>query len=251
MGLDWIFENSTNRGALIDVGLDKEQDPLAAILLDHRYRVDQLQTVGEQVELNPEQCNALLRTLESVEGFDLLTMPKILTQSGRKARVEINNHRSVVVGRAELEERTNKASMRYETKTVRTGPSVEFIPILYGDSVRLQVTATVTEFLGYDDPKDRGGEAVAAVGKPSKGVVPLPHLRNRRATADATCSVGGTVVIRGPLVTETVRTKDQVPLLGDVPLLGRFFRSESLRTNQNRLYVFLTLLEVDSASRRN
>jgi beta-lactamase regulating signal transducer with metallopeptidase domain len=241
LGLDWIFGNSTNQGTMIDAARDKERDPLAAILLDHRYRVDQSQTVGEQVELTPEQSKALLRSLQSIEGVDLLTMPKILTQSGRKACVEIANNRSVVVGRARLGDRTNKASMHYETKTVRTGPSVEFLPILYGDSVRLQVTATVTEFLGYDDPKDRGGEAVEA----------SPHLRNRRATADATCSMGGTVVLRGPLVTETVRTKDQVPLLGDVPLLGRFFRSESSRTNQNRLYVFLTPVEVDGAHRRN
>ncbi len=241
LGLDWIFGNSTNQGTMIDAARDKERDALAAILLDHRYRVDQSQTVGEQVELTPEQSKALLRSLQSIEGVDLLTMPKILTQSGRKACVEIANNRSVVVGRARLGDRTNKASMHYETKTVRTGPSVEFLPILYGDSVRLQVTATVTEFLGYDDPKDRGGEAVEA----------SPHLRNRRATADATCSMGGTVVLRGPLVTETVRTKDQVPLLGDVPLLGRFFRSESSRTNQNRLYVFLTPVEVDSTRRRN
>ena len=41
------------------------------------------------------------------------------------------------------------------------------------------------------------------------------------------------------------------PELGHVPLLGRFFRSESSRIHQNRLYVFLTLVEVDGASRRN
>jgi type II secretory pathway component GspD/PulD (secretin) len=54
-----------------------------------------------------------------------------------------------------------------------------------------------------------------------------------------------------PPVAAPVRTKDQVPLLGDVPLLGRFFRSESSRTHQNRLYVFLTPVEVDGAHRRN
>jgi type II secretory pathway component GspD/PulD (secretin) len=52
-------------------------------------------------------------------------------------------------------------------------------------------------------------------------------------------------------VAAPVRTKDQVPLLGDVPLLGRFFRSESSRTHQNRLYVFLTPVEDDGADRRN
>jgi type II secretory pathway component GspD/PulD (secretin) len=47
------------------------------------------------------------------------------------------------------------------------------------------------------------------------------------------------------------RKRGQRVILGDVPLLGRFFRSESSRTHQNRLYVFLTLVEVDGARRRN
>ncbi len=47
------------------------------------------------------------------------------------------------------------------------------------------------------------------------------------------------------------RKRGQHVILGDFPLLGRFFRSESSRIHQNRLYVFLTLVEVDGASRRN
>ena len=47
------------------------------------------------------------------------------------------------------------------------------------------------------------------------------------------------------------RKRGQRVILGDVPLLGRFFRSESSRTYQNRLYVFLTLVEIDDARRRN
>ncbi len=249
LGLDWIFGNSTNQETKVDATWAKEREPLAAILLDHRFRVDQAQTVGEQVELTPEQSKALLRSLQmdgfTVTSVDLLTMPKILTQLGRKARVDHTQTRSVFVGPTELGDKRNKASMRYGTSTVKTGPLVEFLPTLDGDSVRLQVTATVTEFLGYDDPTDRDGKAVATVTTPSKGAVALPHFRIRRAMADATCSLGGTVVIRGPLVTEMVRTKDQVPLLGDVPVLGRFFRSESSNTHQNRLYIFLTPEEVD------
>ncbi len=36
------------------------------------------------------------------------------------------------------------------------------------------------------------------------------------------------------------RKRGQHVILGNVPLLGRFFRSESSRIHQNRLYVFLT-----------
>jgi type II secretory pathway component GspD/PulD (secretin) len=70
------------------------------------------------------------------------------------------------------------------------------------------------------------------------------------AIADSTFPLGGTLALRGPLVTETVRMKDKVPVLGDVPLLGRLFRSESTSTYQKRLYVFVSPVEVDAAGRR-
>jgi|GEM_PF-842590 len=47
------------------------------------------------------------------------------------------------------------------------------------------------------------------------------------------------------------RKRGQHVILGDVPLLGRFFRSESSRIHQNRLYGFLTPVEVNGARRRN
>jgi len=67
--------------------------------------------------------------------------------------------------------------------------------------------------------------------------------------ADPVLRPGETAVLRGPLVTETVRVKDKVPVLGDVPLLGRLFRSESTSTFKKRLYVFVTPVEMDAGGR--
>ena len=255
LGLDWIFGNSTKEASVIEAGSAQELGSSLAtsqvtppISQDNRYRVDLLRTVGERAELTPEQFKALLMRLESQPGTELLTAPKVVTVSGQKTKVAVTETKTLVDDvKAVSGSSTNKAAVQYQTRTVDLGPSVEFLPSLKGDSLRMHLTAKVTEFLGYDDPKGQSVAAAQPGGKPLKGIIPIPHVRIRVAIADSTFPLGGTLALRGPLVTETVRVKDKVPVLGDVPLLGRLFRSDSTSTYKKRLYVFVTPTEMDAA----
>ena len=49
------------------------------------------------------------------------------------------------------------------------------------------------------------------------------------------------------IVEETRRIRDKVPVLGSVPLVGRFFRAESQMTVRKCLLLFVTPTIVDSA----
>jgi general secretion pathway protein D len=61
----------------------------------------------------------------------------------------------------------------------------------------------------------------------------------------------GQTVVLGGLLAETVTTiKDQVPMLGDLPLVGRLFRSESKNTNKKNLLIFVTPMLIDPAGNR-
>jgi general secretion pathway protein D len=53
------------------------------------------------------------------------------------------------------------------------------------------------------------------------------------------------------LLAEDVSTiKDQVPMLGDLPLVGRFFRSESKTTHKKNLLIFITPMLIDPAGNK-
>jgi len=45
-------------------------------------------------------------------------------------------------------------------------------------------------------------------------------------------------------------TKDKVPMLGDLPLLGRLFQSQSKDTKKKNLMIFVTATIVDPAGNR-
>ena len=51
---------------------------------------------------------------------------------------------------------------------------------------------------------------------------------------------GATVVIGGLIRDDTVKTVKKVPLLGDIPLVGRLFQSQSDHTQKTNLLLFIT-----------
>ena len=52
-------------------------------------------------------------------------------------------------------------------------------------------------------------------------------------------------------MSETMETiKDQLPMLGDLPLVGKLFRSESKTTKKKKLLVFITPTLIDPAGNR-
>jgi general secretion pathway protein D len=56
----------------------------------------------------------------------------------------------------------------------------------------------------------------------------------------------GHTVVMGGLIRETLTTfEDKVPLLGDIPLLGRLFRSEGTSSQKRNLLIFVTARLVD------
>ena len=51
---------------------------------------------------------------------------------------------------------------------------------------------------------------------------------------------GETIVIGGVFSNTQTKATDKVPYLGDVPVLGRLFRRDSVTDSKNELLVFLT-----------
>lgn len=134
---------------------------------------------------------------------------------------------------------------------IELGPVLDVIPVVLSDGVTINLTLipTLTEFVGYDNPSE-----VLAAGALPQGTVlvptVLPRFRVRQVVTTVNVWDGQTVVLGG-LISENVSTiKDKVPVLGDVPVLGRLFRSESKNTQKKNLMIFVTPTLIDPAGNR-
>ncbi len=76
---------------------------------------------------------------------------------------------------------------------------------------------------------------------------PFFHVRSVQTQLSV---YNGATVVMGGLITESRKTmEDKVPFLGDLPYVGRFFRSRSEESDKRNLLVFVTARLVDPAGR--
>ena len=94
----------------------------------------------------------------------------------------------------------------------------------------------------------------AAADAPSGGRVRRHSLAPRTATRKVTTSVsvfdGSTVVLGGLIREDVQKVEDKVPLLGDVPILGRLFRSSVDQHIKTNLVMFVTARLMNPAGDR-
>jgi general secretion pathway protein D len=76
---------------------------------------------------------------------------------------------------------------------------------------------------------------------------PFFHVRS---VETALSVYNGATVVMGGLITEDRKTmEDKIPFLGDLPYIGRLFRSRSEQSVKRNLLVFVTARLVDPAGR--
>jgi Flp pilus assembly secretin CpaC len=68
----------------------------------------------------------------------------------------------------------------------------------------------------------------------------VPGLTKRRAETEVNLREHETLVIAGLLSEESSHSIDRLPALGELPVLGRLFRSRAFRDRQTELVVFIT-----------
>ena len=83
--------------------------------------------------------------------------------------------------------------------------------------------------------QDSVGESVASA---TGGFV--PSIDTREVITQVLVNDGETVVLGGIYETENREVVNQVPILGDIPIIGRLFKSTIIESNKSELLIFIT-----------
>lgn len=142
------------------------------------------------------------------------------------------------------------SAITFDTQPVETGPILDVVPYVLSDgyTINMSLIPSVTVFNGYSTPPvipDVTGN-LNVVQLP----VILPNFTVRQVVASVNVWDNQTVVIGGLISSQVQTTKDKVPVIGDLPMLGRFFQSQSKTTQKNNLMIFVTATIVDPAGNR-
>ena len=222
---------------------------------------------------NP-QFQMVIRALSQQKGVDLMSAPKVTTKSGIKATIKVIrefpyptafNPPQVPTPATEQDGFTPSGvvitsgavtpSTPSEFEIRNLGVTLEVEPQVGADNytIDLSLSPEVVEFDGfvnYGSPINgpRYDPASIAAGNPS-GITPFvltPNVINqpifsvRKVTTSVSIWDGQTVALGGLIREDVQKVNDKVPILGDIPLAGRLFRSNVDQKIKKNLIVFVT-----------
>lgn len=152
-----------------------------------------------------------------------------------------------LVGQAQVLTTTQTAAIQPTVTPIPLGPTLDVIPYVSADgyTVQMNLIPTMTEFLGYDDP----GQFQVLVGSLA-APTPLPRFRIRQVTTSSIVWDGQTIVMGGLISEKVTKVRDKVPVMGDLPIIGRLFRSEAKSSSKKNLVIFVTPTIIDPAGNR-
>ena len=136
------------------------------------------------------------------------------------------------------------------TAQVETGPILDVVPYVLSDgyTINMALIPSDTEFADYDTPPtipDVTG-SLNIVQTPTL----LPKFTVRQVVTTVNVWDNQTVVLGGLVSSQVASTKDKVPIVGDVPLVGRLFQSASKDSVKKNLMIFVTATIVDPSGLR-
>jgi len=136
-------------------------------------------------------------------------------------------------------------------ETRNTGVTLEVEPVVGGDAttIDLNLIPQVVEFEGFINY----GSPIFGIGINTVGVltqnssvlltqnvINQPVFSTRKVTTSVSVYDGQTVVLGGLMREDVQKTEDKVPIIGDIPLVGRAFRTNTEQHTKKNLVIFVT-----------
>ncbi len=170
--------------------------------------------------------DTVVQALSDDQLIHLLAEPNLTTMSGEPANFLVGGEFPVPIA-------TNANTISVEFK--QYGISLSFVPtVLHSGAIMLHVRPEVSQL-------DRANGVTFFFGTNNAGAgLSIPGIDVRRADTTVELGSGQSFAIAGLLQDQTSLTGNAVPGLGDVPILGALFRSDSFQRNQSELVIIVT-----------
>lgn len=221
------------------------------------------------------QFQLVIRALNQKKGVDLLSAPRVTTKSGQRAVIEIvrefryptqfeppqipqnfrggdtNNSNplgGVLTGSTSSSSFPVTPTTPTAFETRNTGVTLEVEPVVGPDGVTidLNLVPQVVEFEGfinYGSPIQTTSTNALGIAQTvvlTPNIINQPIFSTRKVTTSVSVWDGQTVVLGGLMREDVQKTEDRTPIIGDIPLVGRLFRTTAEQHTKRNLVIFVT-----------
>ena len=170
-------------------------------------------------KINNLTVGLFIQALRSDENTNILSTPSVMTLNNEQAKITIGTERTFNTGSILVEGGSSQSSLeRRDVDTV-----LEVTPqITKGDVVRLEIKQSVNRVEAGTQAADQ-----------------TPNTFKREIETDVVVNDKEIVILGGLIREQRADTKDRVPLLSDIPLIGWLFKGRESDRQKTNLMVFI------------
>ncbi|MES2817687.1 MAG: type II secretion system secretin GspD [Pseudomonadota bacterium] len=224
LGVQWAIDGRGSSGGSL-AGVNFGNTGLSVGTLLGALNDDKLPTSlpnGAIIGIGNDNFGALITALSSNSKNNLLSTPSLLTLDNQKAEILVGQNVPFQTGSYS----TDAAGASNPFNTIERkdiGVSLKVTPhINEGATLRLEIEQEISSIA------------------PSASAQAVDLITNKRSIKSTILADNGQVIVLGGLIQDDVtRSDSKVPLLGDIPFLGRLFRSTVDTKVKRNLMVFL------------
>ncbi len=165
--------------------------------------------------------DAVLRLAAGSRDARVLSTPVVLTTDNTEAKINIGEERPVVTSSSTTDTGTQNANYEYRNIGIDLTVTPRINPQRYVVMEIAQKADNVGGFETIDGNR-------------------VPIITKREINAQIAVNSRNTIVLGGLVNTDKSKTRTKIPFLGDLPLLGTFFRSDGREETRTELVVLIT-----------
>ena len=227
--------------------------------------------------LTDPQFQAVIRAMNQKKGADVLISPSVVAKTGQKATIDVAREflyptefdppelpQSVGfldAGR-QISAGNNLAPITPSTPTAfemrKVGVTLEVEPVISenGREVDLVLTPALTEFEGFIDyasdinnflPGTSPSGATIMLPQPVDNRIIQPIFQSNKVTTGVKIWDGATIVLGGVMYEQAIEVNDKVPIIGDIPIIGRFWKSNVTSVDRKNVIFFVNVRVINPA----
>lgn len=220
------------------------------------------------------QFQVVMRAMNQDKGVDIAAVPSVLAKSGQKVSIEIAREfpyptefdpaqvpQSVgqyTIGNTRISTGNNSAPVVPSTPTTfevrKVGTLLEAEPVISdnGREVELSLTPEIVEFEGFIDYQSDIDNRIQLPDGSIQTVrvdnrVIQPIFRTNKVTTAVKVWDGATIVIGGVIEDRKTNINDKIPVIGDIPIVGRFWKSQVSNVETKNVVFFVSVRVIDPA----
>jgi general secretion pathway protein D len=223
------------------------------------------------------QFQVVLRALSQSKGVDLMAAPSIVTKSGQRANISIVREfiYPTEFDPPQIPQTVGQVPLGQNTFLITTAPPInpvtpstptafekrdvgftlEVEPVISADNTTVDLSLTPSDvefegFIDYGSPIKFTGSQAPTDEIATPNHIFQPVFRSNKVTTSVSVWDGNTIVIGGVMYETKEDIKDKVPILGNIPILGRAFSSKVSQLQRKNVIFFVSARVIDPSGNR-